>query len=185
MNQVDLSQYKKEPHLRGSGILAVVCWQVIQFLFVSSFQPSSSVRLFFMRLFGAKIGTGVIAKPYVRVKYPWKLQVGDYSWIGESVWIDNMDNVTIGNHCCLSQGAYICTGNHDWNKSAFDLITRPVVIDDYAWLCARSVVAPGINIRSGAVLTMNSVATTDLDNWKIYTGNPAREVRDREVTGNE
>ena len=181
MTQVDLSRYKKDPNLHGRGILAVACWQIIQFLFVSSFQPSSSVRIFFLRLFGASIGTGVVAKPYVRVKYPWRLRVGDYSWIGESVWIDNMDNVTIGNHCCISQGAYICTGNHNWKRPAFDLVTRPVVMGDYSWLCAKAIIAPGVNVAMGSVITMNSVAVSDTDEWTIYTGNPARAVRKREI----
>jgi putative colanic acid biosynthesis acetyltransferase WcaF len=113
------------------------------------------------------------------VKVPWRLRVGDSSWIGEDVWIDNLAPVTIGSHCCLSQGVYLCTGNHDWSRQTFDLMTLPVTIHDRAWLAAKSVVAPGVVIGEGAVLGLGSVATHDLKEWQFYQGNPAVAVRPR------
>ena len=183
MSRVDLEQYKKDPKIRGRSILVDVLWNVVQFLFVSSFQPSSSLRIFLLRMFGAKIGKGVVIKPYTRIKFPWKLQVGDHSWIGESVWIDNLDTVTIGNHCCLSQLVYVCTGDHDWKSPSFALRHEPVNIEDEVWLCARSTVAPGITIGEGAVMAIGSVATHDLDAWMIHTGNPAHPIRRRKIDG--
>ena len=181
MNRVNLDQYEHDPKVRGRSILIDVLWNLVQFLCISSLQPSSSLRILFLRLFGAKVGQGVVIKPFVRIKYPWKLQIGDHSWIGESVCIDNLDNVIIGNNCCLSQLVYICTGNHDWKSSRFDLKHEPVIIDNSAWLCARSTVAPGIRVGEGAVLAIGSVATHDLDAWTIYAGNPAQPVKRREI----
>jgi putative colanic acid biosynthesis acetyltransferase WcaF len=185
MNRVNLEQYKKDPKIRGRSIVVDVLWNVVQFLFISSFQPFSSLRILFLRLFGAKIGQGVVIKPFVKIKFPWKLQIGDHTWIGESVWIDNLDEVMIGNHCCLSQLVYICTGDHDWKSSRFDLTRKPVKIDDNAWLCARSTIAPGVKVGEGAVLTIGSVAIHDLDAWVIYSGNPAQPVKRREIVNNK
>lgn len=118
-------------------------------------------------------------KPGVRVKFPWRLSVGDHAWIGEQVWIDNLAEVSVGAHACLSQGAYLCTGSHDWSSEAFDLITRPIVIEDHAWLGAGAALAPGAIMRKGAVLSMAAFGRGELSEWTIYAGNPAAPVRKR------
>ena len=101
-------------------------------MFVSSSIPGSAHRCFLLRAFGAKIGRGVNIKPRVKVKFPWRLIVGNHSWIGEAVWIDNLAEVEIGANCCVSQGAYLCTGSHDWNSRKFTLITKPIRVEDGA-----------------------------------------------------
>ena len=185
MNKVNLEDYEKNPRIRGRSIVTDALWQIVQFVFVSSFQPSSAIRILLLRLFGAKVGKGVVIKPFVKIKFPWKLAVGDHTWIGESAWIDNLDQVVIGSNCCLSQDCYICTGTHNWKSPAFSLETAPVQIGDAAWLCARSVVVPGVNVGEGAVLTINSVATHDLDAWMIYSGNPAQAIKKRTISPSE
>jgi len=107
------------------------------------------------------------------------LEIGDHSWIGEDVWIDNLDTVRIGSHVCVSQGAYLCTGSHDWSDEAFALITKPIVIEDGCWIGAMSRVALGVHIEEGAVLTMGSVAVHNLGTHMIWQGNPAHRTRDR------
>ncbi|NIS67256.1 MAG: colanic acid biosynthesis acetyltransferase WcaF, partial [Gemmatimonadales bacterium] len=115
----------------------------------------------------------------VRVKFPWRLMIADHVWIGEGVWIDNLATVTIRDHCCISQGAYLCTGSHDWESATFNLITKPIEIHEYAWVGAQAVVGPGVVINEGAVLGLGSVATQDLESWQIYQGVPAQPVRPR------
>lgn len=134
-----------------------------------------------MRLFGAKVGKGVVIKPSVNIKSPWRLVIGDHAWIGEFVWIDNLVNVQIGNNCCLSQGAFLLTGNHDYKKTSFDLITGSIVLENGVWIGAKAVVCPGVTCHSHAVLTVGSVATDDLDANGIYQGNPAVKVRERKT----
>jgi len=124
-----------------------------------------------------------VVKPYVRVKFPWKLSIGDHSWIGERAWIDNLAEVRIGAHCCLSQGAYLCTGNHRWDRDAFDLVTGPICIEDHCWIGARASVAPGVTCGEGAVLAMGSVAVHDLRAWHVHRGCPAQEDRPRPRQG--
>ncbi len=174
-----LDQYNNKNFSRGKPLWVEILWIIIQSFFVSSWIPGSAHRKFLLKLFGAKIGKGVNIKPAIRVKFPWRLEIGDYTWIGESVWIDNLAQVFIGNHCCLSQGVYLCTGSHDWSSNKFDLIIKPIVILDHTWLGAKSVVCPGVKIEEGAVLSMGSVATNDLKAWRIYQGNPANPLKER------
>lgn len=134
-----------------------------------------------LRLFGAKIGKGLIIKPDVNIKYPWKLNIGDHVWLGEEVWIDNLDEVAIGSHSCLSQAVMLQCGNHDYKKSSFDLFTKPIIIEEGVWLGARSIVVQGVTCRSHSVLAVNSVATSDLEAWYIYQGNPAVKLRPRNM----
>lgn len=133
----------------------------------------SWLKVWVLRLFGAKIGRGVVIKPGVNVKYPWLLVIGDNSWIGEDVWIDNLTHVTIGSDCCVSQGAMLLCGNHNYRLTTFDLIVKPVTIRDGAWIGAKSVVCPGVTVGRESVLTVGSVATGDLEDGKIYQGVPA------------
>ncbi len=150
-------------------------------LFVASWVPGSRHRRLILQLFGAKVGSRVAIKPGVRVKFPWKLTIGSDTWIGENVWIDNLDRVDIGDNCCLSQGAYLCTGSHDWCSPAFDLITKPIKVANCAWVAARATLAPGTVVGEGAVVAMGSMASGALEPWSIYQGNPAKIVKDRQV----
>jgi putative colanic acid biosynthesis acetyltransferase WcaF len=150
----------------------------------SYFVPSSSLKIAVLRLFGAKIGTGVYLKPGIKVKFPWRLKVGNYSWIGEDVWIDNMAQVTVGSNSCVSQGSYICTGNHDWSSDNMRLFTKPVSIEDGAWVAARSTVCPGVTIGEGSILTVSSVAGKSIPPFQIWSGSPAVYLRDRSFHDN-
>lgn len=175
----NLERYTTDGFSRGRSMFVFALWIIVDAVFVSSWVPGSPHRRWLLRAFGARIGRGVVIKPRVRVKYPWRLTVGDHCWIGESVWIDNLDVVTIGTNACLSQGAYICTGSHDWSRSTFDLRTEAVTIDDGAWIAAKAIVGPGVSVGAGAVLGLGSVATSDLAPWAVHRGNPARYVRSR------
>ncbi len=175
-----LAEYNNKGFSRGRSVIVEMLWIIIQALLVTSFIPGSMHRRILLRWFGATIGQGVIIKAGVRVKFPWRLSIGDDSWIGENVWIDNLDHVVVGANCCISQGAYLCTGSHDWTASGFDLVSKPIIIDDHSWVCARSNIGPGVVIREGAVLAMGSTASRSLDSWTIYKGNPAVVVGRRD-----
>ena len=123
---------------RGRPVWVEALWLFVQALFINSWIPGSVHRKLLLRLFGAKIGKGTFFKPGVKVKFPWRLEIGEHTWIGEDVWIDNLAKVTIGSHCCISQGVYLCTGSHDWSKKRFGLIIEPITVVDKAWLCAKA-----------------------------------------------
>jgi putative colanic acid biosynthesis acetyltransferase WcaF len=139
----------------------------------------SSVKVTMLRLFGARVGNGVVIKPHVRIKYPWRLIIGNHVWIGEDCWIDNLAQVTIGNSVCLSQGSFLLCGNHDFSKSTFDLMIGEIVLEDGVWIGAKSTVCPGVVCSSHAVLAVGSVATKNLEPYSIYQGNPAVKIKER------
>jgi putative colanic acid biosynthesis acetyltransferase WcaF len=148
-------------------------------MWVNSAWPFSGCKKFCLRLFGAKIGKGVVIKPHVHIKYPWRLKIGNDVWIGEYVWIDNLADVRIEDHVCVSQGALLLCGNHDYKKSTFDLITGDIELRQGCWIGAKSVVCPDVVVGSHAVLTVGSVASSSLDENGIYRGNPAVKIRER------
>ncbi len=179
--QTDLSKYSIGNY-RGGPKFKLLTWYLVNyFIFFTSIPYPSRFKTFLLRLFGAKTGVGLVIKPNTRIKYPWRLSIGNHCWIGEDVWIDNIENVSIGNNVCLSQGAVLLTGNHDYSKSNFPPKYDKIVLEDGVWICAKAVVCPGVVCRSHAVLTVNSVATRDLEEMKIYTGNPAIYMRNRVI----
>lgn len=179
-NGVRLDLYDNEWFSPGVGRIKLLLWCVINILFfINPLNPVSGTKVWLLRLFGAKVGKGVLIKPGVNIKYPWKLRIGDWVWIGERVWIDNLTVVTIGNQVCISQGAMLLTGNHNYKSQNFDLITESIVIEDGCWIGAKSTVCPGVVCETHAVLAVGSIATTNLHAWTIYQGNPAKAVRKR------
>lgn len=141
--------------------------------------PSSGVRVWLLRIFGAKIGKGVVIKPGVNIKFPWFLTIGNHCWIGENVWIDNLGKVVIGDSVCLSQGAMLLCGSHNYKDPKFGLIVGDITLESGVWIGAQATVCPGITCKTHSVLAVNSVATTDLSAWGIYQGNPAVFKRER------
>lgn len=180
--KVDLKTYTNPAYRPGAGTAKRALWHIISQIFIDSQVPFPlSLKRAILKMFGAKIGEGVVIKPDVRIKHPWYLEIGDWSWIGEGVWIDNLVPVKIGANCCLSQGAMLLTGNHNYKKTTFDLITGSIVLEDGAWVGAKAVVCPGVKLGTHAVLTVGSVATKECKDYEIYQGNPAISVKIRTV----
>ena len=170
-------------HFFPGGRQKRILWTLVSgFFFQSWFPWPMRVKAAILRGFGAKIGKGLVIKPRVTIKYPWKLSIGDHVWIGENVWIDNLDEVTIGNHVCLSQGALLLCGNHDYSLSTFDLITKPIVLEDGVWIGAQSTVAPGVTCGEHSILSLGSAATRNLGSRGIYQGNPALRKKRRTIS---
>ena len=180
--KTDLSKYDNSWYRPGSAVKRVMWYYVQAIFFHSRLFPFSRFLKFWLRLFGARIGKGVVIKPGLNIKFPWNLQIGDYSWIGENVWIDNLAKVKIGNSVCLSQGAFLECGNHDYSKSTFDLMVNDIIIEDGCWIGAQSIVVGGSRCNSHAVLTARSVAPKVMEEYSIYTGVPAVKVKERVIS---
>lgn len=182
LNKTDLSSFNNSWYKPGGTVLGRVLWYFVNAAIMNSWMPFSGIRIFWLKLFGAKVGKNVVIKPRVNIKYPWKLNIGNNVWIGESVWIDNLDMVSIGDNACISQGAMILCGNHDYTKTTFDLVVKPIRIEEGAWIGAKAVVCPGTYVRSHSLLTVGSVAVGVLDENGIYQGNPAVKIKERKIS---
>lgn len=182
MKEVRLDTFRTGNFDKGAGFLKQTLWYFVNALLVrASWNPFMGIKIALLKAFGAKIGKGLVIKNNVCIKFPWKLTIGDHVWLGEYCWIDNLDEVTIGSHVCISQGALLLTGNHDYTLSSFDYRNAPIVIEDGAWIGAKTVVCPGVTVHSHSILTVGSIATKDMEEYGIYQGNPAQLIRKRTI----
>lgn len=179
-NRVNLSAFNPSIFDKGARLVKITMWYFVNVLLVrASWNPFMGVKILLLRLFGAKIGKGLVIKNNVIIKFPWKLTIGDNVWLGENSWLDNLDNITIGNNVCISQGALLITGNHDYSKVDFPYRNAPIVIEDGAWVGANAIVAPGVTVASHSILTLGAVLTKNTDPFGIYQGNPAVKIKER------
>ena len=170
---VDLGSFQRNTSIPERGFAAQVAWMFLGSpLLRSSWLPGSGWRVALLRSFGARIADNVQIKPGVRVKYPWKLRVGRNSWIGEDCWIDNMALVTLGANVCLSQAAYLCTGNHDWKSRSFRMFARPITLEDGCWVASRCTLGPGTTVGRNAIAAIGSVGWSNIPPGEIHGGNP-------------
>lgn len=182
MNLVQLKNYDNAWYDPGGSFLKRALWMLLgQPCFASKWLPGSDLRVRLLRAFGARIGKGVVIKPAVKVKYPWHLDIGEDSWIGEECWIDNLTTVRIGSNACVSQGAYLCTGNHDWADPKFGLRLEPIQLGEGAWAGAKSVLTPGTVLGAYAIAAAGAVVKGCIPDFEIYAGNPAQYVRTRRI----
>ena len=177
----NLNRFKLPRGFRGKSAIYVQLWWVIQGLF---FKTSPQIlygwRRFLLRCFGAKIGKGVIIRPSVKITYPWKVTIGDFSWIGDDVVLYSLGEILIGSNTVISQRSYICTGSHDYKKIDFPIYAEKIVISDGCWLATDVFVAPGKIIKQGAIVGARSSVFNDLDGNSIYAGSPAKFIKKRE-----
>jgi putative colanic acid biosynthesis acetyltransferase WcaF len=161
---------------RSRGVFII--WYLLKCVFFLSPLPwPSQLKSSLLRLFGAEIGRGVYWKPRINIHIPWKLKVGNYTWIGEEVCIINFAPVTIGSHCCLSQRAFLCSGNHDYRSPDMGYRHAPIVVEDGVWIGAGAFVAPGVTVGTDAVITAMSLASRSLDPGWVYGGQPCKPLR--------
>ena len=182
LRRVDLSSYRPVGFVRGAGFLKESLWLLLSMLLFRLCPISlSGLKRWVLRGFGARIGRSVVIKPRVSITFPWKLEIGDYVWLGEECWLLNLERIVIGSNACISQRAFLCTGSHNYARTTFDLIVKPITVEDGAWIGANSWVAPGVTVGTHSVLAAGSVATRRLEPWGIYQGNPAIMVRQRVI----
>ncbi len=181
-HKTNLALFDNSWYRVGANKPKQVLWYFVNILFfMNPLNPVSAFKVMLLRWFGAKIGSNVTIKPSVNIKYPWKLSIGNNVWIGENVWIDNLGFVTIADNVCLSQGAMLLCGNHDYKKTTFDLLVGDITLEEGSWVGCKSIVCPNVTLESHAVLAAASVATQNLQAYAIYQGNPATKIRERSI----
>ncbi|AJR02868.1 acyl transferase [Siansivirga zeaxanthinifaciens CC-SAMT-1] len=178
----DLSKYFTPRDFRGKTKIVVQLWWIVYALL---FKPSPQVmygwRRFLLRLFGARIGKKVIIRPSAEITYPWKVCIGNYSWIGDNVVLYSLGDIKIGSNTVISQRSYICTGSHHYTKRNFPIYAKKIVIEDGCWLATDVFVAPGVLIETGTVVGARSSVFKDLKAFSIYAGSPAKFLKKREI----
>ena len=182
-NTQNLNLYKTPKNFRGKSKIVVQLWWLVQgTLFKISPQFLYGFRRFLLRLFGAKIGKKVIIRPSAQITYPWKVSIGDYSWVGDDVVLYSLGEIEIGNNVVISQKSYLCTGSHDYLKSDFPIFTKKITIEDEVWLATDVFVAPGITIEKGTVVGSRSSVYKNLPKKTVCKGNPAKPIKKRTNT---
>jgi putative colanic acid biosynthesis acetyltransferase WcaF len=175
-----LKDFQLPGNFRGRSPIIVQLWWMVQAtLFAWSPQFLYGWRRLLLRLFGARIGRKVLIRPTVKVTYPWKIYIGDYSWIGDDVVLYSLGEIIIGRHTVISQKSYICTGSHDYTSLSFNIFSEPVQIGNEVWIATDVFVAPGVRLGDGSVVGARSSVLHDLPPGKICYGNPAEAVKDR------
>lgn len=179
---VDLRKYDQSNFDRGKPGWFILWWWLIQAIaFPLTPHPLNNIRRWILRRFGAKIGQGVIIRPTARFTYPWKVTIGDYSWIGDDVVLYSLDHINIGQHCVISQKSYLCTGSHDIQDPAFGLQTAPITINDGVWVATDCFVGPGVAIGANTVVGARSSVFSDLPSAYICLGTPCRPYSSRNI----
>ena len=177
----NLSLYTTPKNFRGRSKITVQLWWLV---YAVLFKPSPQVlygwRRFLLRCFGAKIGKNVIIRPSAQITYPWKISIGNYSWVGDNVVLYSLGEIEIGENSVVSQRSYLCTGSHDYKKKDFPIYAKKIVIEDQCWLATDVYVAPGVTIAERTVVGARSSVFKDLPAGKICMGSPAKVLKERE-----
>jgi putative colanic acid biosynthesis acetyltransferase WcaF len=174
VSRVRLKDFNPGNFDRGAGRIKELLWYITKVLFFLTALPyPNSFKVFFLKLFGAKVGQGVIIKPRVNIHFPWKLEIGDYVWIGEEACILNFEKITIGNNVCVSQRVFLCGGNHDFKSPSMPYRNGTITLKDGAWIGACCFVGPGVVVGIDTVVTASSVVGSNLNGNSVYRGNPA------------
>jgi putative colanic acid biosynthesis acetyltransferase WcaF len=176
----DLSSFKLPAGFRGRSAFIVQLWWIVQSsLFRLSPDFMYSWRSWLLRLFGAKVGQGVRIRPSAQITYPWKLKIGDHTWIGSESVLYNLGDIEIGSNVAIAHRVYLCAGSHNYEDPSFAIKASPIVIEDEVWLPNDIFVAPGVCIGRGAVVGARSSVFKDLPPMMICYGNPAKPIRPR------
>lgn len=179
-NIIRLDLYNQDWYSRGRNNIVVLLWWLIQgSIFRFSLHNMYSWRNFLLRLFGAKIGKNVQIRSSAKFTYPWKVTIGDYSWVGDHVEFYSLDNIVVGNHCIISQHSYLCTGSHDIKDPTFSLITKPINIEDGAWIASDVFIYPGTTVGQMAVVAARSTVTQDINANEVHGGSPSKFIKYR------
>ncbi|UWR30451.1 WcaF family extracellular polysaccharide biosynthesis acetyltransferase [Sulfitobacter sp. W002] len=176
----DLASFRVPTGFRGRSQLTCQLWWIVQAtLFRLSPQPAYRWRAMLLRAFGAVVGSNTRIRPTARFTYPWKIKIGDNSWIGDRAELYCLVPIIIGDDVCISQDSYLCTGSHDMTKRSFDYDCAEILVQDQVWIATGCFVSPGVTLKKGAVVGARSLVLSDVEEGAVYAGQPARRIRDR------
>jgi putative colanic acid biosynthesis acetyltransferase WcaF len=171
---------------RGAPRWKEALWVLVKrTMFFTSLPIPSAIRVAVLRAFGARVGKGVVVRSRVNITFPWRIEMGDFVWLGEEVLILSLARVCVGSNVCISQRAFLCTGSHDYRCESFSLVTKPITVGSRSWIAAQAFVGPGVRVGEGAVVSAGAVVMNDVPADTLVLGNPAyplKTIRRREVS---
>lgn len=174
---IDLSKAPGERAAWDRPAWVVYLWAVCELLFVTNpWQVSSRLRIQILRAFGAKIGAGVVFRPRTRVRFPWKLQIGDRSWIGEGVWFHNQDLIRVGSDVVISQECFLTTGSHR-HRQDMGLVTRPIQVERGAWITSRCMVTGGVIVGQSSLIRPMTLVTRSVQAGVVWGNDGTHGMR--------
>lgn len=180
----DLSQFRLPAGFRGRSAVTVQLWWAVKAtLFRWSPQFAYGFRRTLLRAFGARIGRDVLIRPTAEITYPWKLELGDRTWIGDDVVLYTLGEIKVGADSVISQRSYICAADHDMATMQFVIRARPISIGSQVWIATDVFVAPGVSIADGAVIGARSSVFGDQPGFQLCAGSPCRVIRSRPTSG--
>ena len=183
MGNLEIAENRAERKYPLRVQLMRVAWALGRILFRLVPRPFYAPRRVLLRLFGAKVGKQVNMANSAIIYFPWNLEIGDWSAIGEQAYIYNLGKITIGEKATISQRAHLCAGSHDYSNPALPLLTPPISIGSQVWICADAFVGPGVSVGEGAVVGARAVAMKEVEPWSVVAGNPAQLVKKRTLRG--
>jgi putative colanic acid biosynthesis acetyltransferase WcaF len=180
-SKVTLNEFNDKTGLdRGTPRFVEMAWYFTKVCFFLSVLPfPSKFKAFLLRLFGAKVGKGLVIKPRVNIHFPWKLEIGDHVWIGEEAFLLNFEKLSIGSNVCISQRAFLCGGNHDYKKPDMPYRNGQITLMDGCWIGAGSFVGPNVSIGIDSVVIAQSFISKSVPDNSIFGGNPAQFIKPR------
>lgn len=182
---IDVATNRRRKKYDTRELLGRIAWGMGCIAFRLSPRWLHGFRRWLLRRFGARVGIHVHIYPTVKIQYPWLLEIDDYSAIGDGVRIYNLGPLKIGKRATISQMAHLCGGSHDYQSPEMTLLRSPITIEEDSWVCADAFIGPGVTVGRGAVVGARSVVAKDVRSWSIVVGNPAREIGERKMLGND
>lgn len=167
---------KKFQRNRNFNLIAFSIWWLTSNLFFSNAFTPSYLRPGMLRLFGAKVGAGVIIRRGVKVHFPWNLKIGDDCWVGEEVWFINHEKIVIGSNVCVSQRSIICSGGHDFRSPSLEYAHDSVEIMDGAWVCLDAKILPGVTIGECSVVSAGEIARNSIPDYSMLINGQVRQI---------
>ncbi|MGZ5003302.1 MAG: DapH/DapD/GlmU-related protein [Chthoniobacterales bacterium] len=161
---------------RAMRVLWEFCWLV---LCQWTPKPLNPWRLFWLRVFGAKIDGTPFVHQRARIEIPWRLILHDRACLGDRANAYSLGEIELGAGCTVAQEAYLSGGTHDFSAPNMPLVTGKITIGEDAFVGARAFVMPGIAIGARSVVGACSVVTKDVPPDCFAAGNPCRVLRPR------
>lgn len=177
---VDLSKYHQPGYEAGGSRVKMLLWWLVQAIaFPLTLHTAHGIRCWLLRRFGACIGQNVVIRPTARITYPWNVEIGDYSWIGDDVVLYSLAPIRIGQHCVISQKSYLCTGSHTISDPSFPLQTGEVTVENGVWVATDCFIGPNVTVGSNAVIGARSSVFQSMPAEQICMGSPCKPVKPR------